>query len=134
MAADLSNGPPPSTDISRFIAGLPKAELHVHLLGSASVDTVLALARRHPDLGVPTDDAELRAFYQFTNFAHFIEVYIAVNALVRSAEDVARLAVGVGADLARQQVLRGVVAAVPWLIGSQRGVTEARRSQLGLPV
>ena len=39
--------------IDAFIDRLPKAELHLHLVGSASVPTVLELARRHPDGGVP---------------------------------------------------------------------------------
>ena len=71
-----------------FVAGLPKAEVHVHLVGSASVSTVLELARRHPDAGVPTDADALAAYYAFTDFAHFIEVYIAVASLVRTADDV----------------------------------------------
>jgi aminodeoxyfutalosine deaminase len=68
--------------VAGFIAALPKVELHVHLVGSASIETVLQLARRRPDAGVPTDEPALRAFYEFTDFAHFIEVYIAVNSLV----------------------------------------------------
>lgn len=93
-----------SDSLARFIAGLPKVEIHVHLLGSASVPTVLELARRHPDRGVPTDEGALRDFYQFTDFAHFVEVYLAVNALVRTADDVEALAVGVLGDLAGQNV------------------------------
>lgn len=87
-----------------FIAGLPKTELHVHLVGSASVPTVLELARRHPDGGVPTEEDALTDFYRFTDFAHFIEVYIAVNSLVRTAADVESIAVGVLADIAGQNV------------------------------
>ena len=83
----------PASAVDDFVAGLPKAELHVHMLGSASVDTVLELARRHPDRGVPTDRDRLASFYRFTDFAHFIEVYIAVNGLVRNADDIFRLAV-----------------------------------------
>ena len=44
----------------RFIAGLPKAELHVHHVGSARPETVAALAVRHPDVGVPQDLAAQR--------------------------------------------------------------------------
>jgi aminodeoxyfutalosine deaminase len=40
-----------SAGIKEFIHGLPKAELHAHLQGAASVATVLELARRHPDVG-----------------------------------------------------------------------------------
>ncbi len=60
-----------------FIAGLPKAELHVHHVGSASMPIVAELAERHPGT-VPSDPDALRAFYEFRDFAHFIEVYLAV--------------------------------------------------------
>ena len=91
-------------ELRSWLAGLPKVELHVHLVGSASVPTVLELARRHPDGGVPTDEQALRDFYAFTDFAHFIEVYIAVDSLVRTADDIEAVATGVLADLAAQQV------------------------------
>jgi len=52
--------------VEGFIDRLPKVELHVHLVGSASVPTVLELARRHPGgagaAGVPGSAAELAAF------------------------------------------------------------------------
>ena len=95
---------PSQNSNAEFVAGIPKAELHVHLVGSAPVGTVLELARRHPDRGVPTDEEQLRAFYEFTDFAHFIDVYIAVNSLVRTAVDVELLVVGVARDLATQNV------------------------------
>jgi aminodeoxyfutalosine deaminase len=110
VAAELT---PPDRSIGRFVAGLPKAELHVHMLGSGSVDTVLELARRHPERGVPTDPDRLASFYRFTDFDHFIDVYIAVNSLVRSADDIFRLAVGVGVDLARQNVRYAEVTVTP---------------------
>ncbi|WP_375295997.1 adenosine deaminase [Saccharothrix sp.] len=87
-----------------FIAALPKVELHVHLVGSASLDTVLTLARRHPHRGVPTDEAELRAFYEFTDFTHFIDVYAKVNDLVTTGDDVAALVVGLAEEQARRNV------------------------------
>ena len=37
-------------DLHAFIAGLPKAELHVHHVGSASPRIVAELAARHPDV------------------------------------------------------------------------------------
>ncbi|WP_053738477.1 adenosine deaminase [Nocardia sp. NRRL S-836] len=84
--------------ISDFVHALPKAELHVHLVGAASVDTVLALARNHPGGPVPTDEAELRKFYEFTDFRHFINVYGVVNDLVTTGEDVRTLVVGYARD------------------------------------
>ena len=70
--------------IDAFIDRLPKVELHLHLVGSASVPTVLELARRHPDGSrVPGSAAELAAFYEFRDFPHFADVYGAVSSLVR---------------------------------------------------
>ncbi|WP_242614466.1 adenosine deaminase [Actinomadura roseirufa] len=92
------------TAIEAFIDALPKAELHVHLVGSASVPTVLELAHRHPDGPVPLDERELRAFYEFRDFPHFAEVYESVSSLVRTPEDVGTLALGTARDLAAQNV------------------------------
>ncbi len=88
--------------LDAFIQALPKVELHVHLIGSASVPTVLELSRRHPDSTVPTSEEELRAFYTFRDFPHFAQVYGAVNALVREPEDVAALVLGLARDLSTQ--------------------------------
>jgi aminodeoxyfutalosine deaminase len=96
-----------------FIAALPKVELHVHLVGSASVDTVLELARRHPDRGVPTEPEALVRFYEFTDFAHFIEVYLKVNSLVTTGADVTALVVGLAADLARNNVRYAELTVTP---------------------
>jgi aminodeoxyfutalosine deaminase len=87
-----------------FIAALPKVELHVHLVGSASPATVLTLARRHPGHDVPTDEAELLRFYEFTDFGHFIDVYAAVNDLVTTGDDVAALVLGLAEEQARRNV------------------------------
>lgn len=100
-------------DVRDFIETLPKVELHVHLIGSASIDTVLELARRHPDHDVPTDRDQLRAFYEFTNFAHFIEVYVKVTSLVLTGADITALVVGLARDLAANQVRYAEVTVTP---------------------
>lgn len=96
-----------------FISALPKVELHVHLVGSASVPTVLELARRHPDRGVPTDEQPLRDFYEFTDFTHFIKVYAMVNSLVRSGDDVTALLTGLARDQAVNNVKYAEVTVTP---------------------
>ena len=88
-----------------FIAGLPKAELHVHHVGSASPRIVSELARRHPGV-VPADPEELASFFEFRDFAHFIEVYLAVVDLVRTPEDVRVLTYEVAREMATGQSLR----------------------------
>jgi len=88
-----------------FIRGLPKAELHVHQVGSASARIVSELASRHPGT-VPSDMDELRRFYEFRDFAHFIEVYLAVVALIRTPEDIHYLTYEVAREMATEQGLR----------------------------
>ncbi|MGA8255123.1 MAG: adenosine deaminase [Nocardioides sp.] len=91
--------------LSAFIAGLPKAELHVHHVGSASMRIVGELAARHPGT-VPAEPDQLRAFYEFRDFAHFIEVYLAVVALIRTPDDIRYLTYEVARELATEQHVR----------------------------
>jgi aminodeoxyfutalosine deaminase len=91
--------------LSHFIAGLPKAELHVHHVGSASPRIVSELAERHPGT-VPSDQDALRRFFEFRDFAHFVEVYLAVVDLVRTPEDIRYLTHEIGREMATGQGLR----------------------------
>jgi adenosine deaminase len=73
--------------IDKFIQQMPKVELHVHLEGSISPGTLLKLARRN-DVDIPvTSIEELRDWYQFSDFDHFIEVYFAICSCIRTSED-----------------------------------------------
>lgn len=100
-------------DVAEFVAVLTKVELHLHLVGSASPETVLALARRHPDGGVPAEPEALRRFYAFTGFPHFLDVYARVNLLVRTGTDVVTLLDGLAAQLAACQVRYAEVQVTP---------------------
>ncbi|HWI42357.1 MAG TPA: adenosine deaminase [Nocardioides sp.] len=88
-----------------FVAGLPKAELHVHHVGSASPRIVAELAERHPGT-VPSDPERLKEFFAFRDFAHFIEVYLAVVDLVKTPEDVRYLTYEIARELAVEQSVR----------------------------
>src|SRR5690349_6983285 len=115
--------------IDTFIARLPKVELHLHLVGSASVPTVLELAGRHPEARVPRTEAELVAFYEFKDFPHFADVYGAVSALVREPADVAELVLGAARDLAGQNVRYAELTVTPYTFTAAgmpvAGLTEA---------
>lgn len=100
--------------LTAYIAGLPKAELHVHHVGSARPETVAELAARHPDTPVPKDLDELRAFYTFTDFAHFIDVYLAVVDLLRTPEDIRLLTYEVIEGLAGQCVRYAELTMTPY--------------------
>jgi len=88
-----------------FIKGLPKAELHVHHVGSASARIVSELATRHPGT-VPSDLDELRRFFEFRDFGHFVEVYLAVVSLIRTPEDIHYLTYEIAREMATEQSLR----------------------------
>ncbi|MFI8105032.1 adenosine deaminase [Streptomyces sp. NPDC086023] len=110
-------------DLHSFIAGLPKAELHVHHVGSASPRIVAELAARHPDSKVPTDPEALADYFTFTDFAHFIEVYLSVVDLIRTPEDVRLLTYEVARDMARQNIRYAELTITPYS-STRRGIDE----------
>jgi adenosine deaminase len=63
------------TDLSAFIAGLPKAELHMHIEGSLEPELMFALARRNR-VDIPFKSVEeVRAAYSFSNLQDFLDIY-----------------------------------------------------------
>jgi aminodeoxyfutalosine deaminase len=111
----------PGGPLAAFISGLPKAELHVHHVGSASPRIVAELAARHPDSAVPQDPAALVDYFTFRDFAHFIEVYLSVVDLIRDAEDVRLLTFEVARDMARQNIRYAELTVTPYS-STRRGI------------
>jgi len=73
--------------LEKFIRLMPKIELHVHLEGSIRPETLLTLAERnHAALPVKSIE-ELQEWYQFSDFAHFIEIYFAICNCIRTPDD-----------------------------------------------
>jgi adenosine deaminase len=102
-------------DLGDFIAGLPKAELHVHHVGSASPRIVAELAARHAgSTPVPADPDLLAEYFVFSDFVHFIEVYLSVVDLIRDPEDVWTLTYEVARELAAQQVRYAELTLTPY--------------------
>ncbi|SDJ20487.1 adenosine deaminase/aminodeoxyfutalosine deaminase [Frankineae bacterium MT45] len=103
------------SDLAQYVAGLPKAELHVHHVGSASPQIVAELAARHAgSTPVPADAEQLASYFTFTDFAHFIEVYLSVVDLIRTPEDIWTLTHGVARDLAAQNVRYAELTLTPY--------------------
>ncbi|WP_249714715.1 adenosine deaminase [Rhizomonospora bruguierae] len=101
--------------LAAFIAKLPKVELHVHHVGSASPRIVAELAARHEGTTpVPADPAALADYFVFRDFAHFVEVYLSVVDLIRDEEDVRILTYEVARELARQQVRYAELTITPY--------------------
>ncbi|MFE9246878.1 adenosine deaminase [Nocardiopsis sp. NPDC006938] len=100
---DHNTASSPST-VSSLVRDLPKVELHVHLEGSIPAETLFELARRHRVEDIPATLDELREWYVFTDFPHFIEVYLASVRALRDEADFALLASVVAERLAEQNV------------------------------
>lgn len=64
------------------------------MVGATAPHTVAALAARHPEGGVPADVEQLRSFFAFRDFPHFLDVYKTVSDLVRTPDDVVMLVAG----------------------------------------
>jgi len=103
------------SDLESFIAGLPKAELHVHQVGSASPRIVADLAARHPERGVPADPEALAEFFTFADFAEFIRIYLSVVDLIRTGEDVRLLTYGVAEEMAGQTIRYAELTVTPYM-------------------
>ena len=74
------------SDLDAFIAGLPKAELHLHLEGSLEPELMFAIARRNK-ADIPFENAEeVRAAYRFSNLQDFLDIYCTSSANVLLAE------------------------------------------------
>lgn len=61
--------------IDQYIAGLPKAELHVHIEGTFEPELMFEIARRN-QLNLKYNSVhELKAAYQFNNLQEFLDIY-----------------------------------------------------------
>jgi adenine deaminase len=75
------------TDLDRFITGLPKAELHLHIEGSLEPEMMFALATRN-GVTLPYADVEaVRAAYAFSNLQDFLDIYYAGAAVLQTRQD-----------------------------------------------
>lgn len=82
---------PPEAADRASIEALPKVELHVHLEGAIRPETLLELSRKNGVDLPPKNLEELRDWYRFTGFPHFVEVYMALSKCVQGPEDLERI-------------------------------------------
>ena len=82
------------------MAPYPKIELHVHLEGTVRAHTLLEIAKRN-DYALPADTVEgLQELYRFTNFRHFIEVWILTTNALKKEQDYRQMVVDYAAEAA----------------------------------
>ena len=83
---------------------MPKAELHLHLEGTISPETLWAMAQKnHVSLPVGTLK-ELRALYEFESFDKFVDLWQAMCRCFKSESDYERMAEGFAEDCARHNI------------------------------
>jgi adenosine deaminase len=128
------------SDLSAFIAGLPKAELHLHIEGSLEPELMFELGRRNK-VALPFRTVEeVRAAYAFSNLQDFLDIYYQGAAVLLTEQDFHDLAMAyfrrVAADGCRHVELffdpqthtdRGLPFAVA-VEGLLSGMAEAERS------
>jgi len=74
-------------EISTFIQGLPKAELHLHIEGTLEPEMLLALAERNRVAVAYGSLEEVRDAYQFENLQSFLDVYYQGMAVLLEEQD-----------------------------------------------
>ena len=75
------------TDMKRFIEGMPKAELHVHVEGTLEPELKFELARRN-GIELPYESVEeIRAAYDFDDLPSFLRVYYEGMSVLRTGQD-----------------------------------------------
>ena len=92
------------TDLDAFIAGLPKAELHLHIEGSLEPELMFELARRNR-VSIPFADVDaVRAAYRFSRLQDFLDIYYQGAQVLRTEEDFRDLALAYFARAAADKV------------------------------
>jgi len=73
--------------LETFVAGLPKAELHLHIEGSLEPELMFELGRRN-GIALPFRTVEeVRAAYAFSNLQDFLDIYYQGAGVLRVEED-----------------------------------------------
>lgn len=73
--------------ITRFIQGLPKAELHLHIEGTLEPEMLFELAERNRVRLAYRTLEEARAAYRFENLQSFLDVYYQGMAVLQHEQD-----------------------------------------------
>jgi len=78
-----------SPALAARLRAMPKAEIHVHVEGATDAETFYQMAQRN-QVELPAASLEQwKAFFQFRDFPHFIEVYTAAVECLQTPDDYA---------------------------------------------
>ena len=75
------------SNLSQFIAALPKAELHLHIEGSFEPELMFNIAERN-GITLPFDSVEaLKKAYEFNNLQEFLDIYYQGMNVLQTEQD-----------------------------------------------
>lgn len=94
-------------DSTTFIRRLPKAELHLHLEGTVTPETLAELSARHD--AAPLSLEQARALFAYTDFTGFLMAFKAITEHLQTAEDYELATWRMLQSLARQGVVHAEV-------------------------
>src|ERR1700733_4603303 len=90
--------------LHRFVAAMPKAELHLHIEGTLEPEMMMRLAERN-NIVLPYDSVEaIRDAYHFTSLQDFLDLYYTGMSVLRGREDFFDLAFAYLEKVAAQNV------------------------------
>ncbi len=92
----------PALDPRTWLRDLPKAELHLHLEGSITPETLIELSHRNDP--APLSPAAARGLYHFTDFPSFLMSFKAITERLHSPADYELITYTMVRDLAGQGV------------------------------
>jgi adenosine deaminase len=92
------------SETENFIAGLPKAELHIHIEGSLEPEMMMALAERNRVTLKYASVEAIRAAYRFTDLQDFLDLYYQGMSVLKHEQDFYDLAMAYLGRAARQNV------------------------------
>ena len=111
-------------EIAAWLQGLPKAELHLHLEGTITPETLIELSQRHD--AEPLSLEAARALYVYRDFRHFLVTFKAVSERLRTPEDFEHITWRMLESLAAQGVVHAEVY-ISW------GILLRFKPQLNIP-
>lgn len=94
-------------DPRTWLRGLPKAELHLHLEGSITPETLVELSARND--AQPLSLADARAVYTYSDFPSFLMSFKAVTERLHTPEDYETITYNMVRELAAQGVCHAEV-------------------------
>lgn len=113
--------------INEFVEKMPKIELHVHIEGAVLPGTLLQLAERNRIALPAQNENDIRTWYQFKDFAHFITIYEKISKCIQTIDDIEFVVREFLKEQARQNIRYTEATWTPFTHYQQKGLAFAEQ-------